>query len=578
MTGVYSMWSPNYRAASRQEMFDAAMEQPLSITSTLLDQAKGGVLESFGLGTAIREAQLPEEAPTVPGITTEPGGRNFLNARRERPEELEARRADMGALDADAYKASAWFRDDVPWDAGMTEARAAALATMYDAKRVREFYAQKRPISAFFGNLAGQAVDPINYIPIAGPAVKAAALARFGKVGGVAAASSLDAAANTAVFGIGTAGERAKFGDDVSWETTVSQIATAALIGGAFGTIVGAVGRRRDARLVAETEQSLSTLRTTQEARIALNEGIDAIVRGEDVRLSPNATDPMARVAEQINPTRSPDLFAPLERQDLYRSTAVGRVIDNRAAHIADFETAMRGEVLATDPDLAARFRAAEEKFNAAQDKVAAIEEQLAARKQSDAVALIDQPSAERVRAIEAELAKKPSARRAAELESERDTIVESLGPDQVASAESDFRIKPQKQAKQARSALAAARQEFSKVRREADAIASKLDAVSSLRNRSSIDTSTARPEPVPEGIKKAEAAIAKSDDSKALATQYRVDPETGAFQEEADIKQLAAEGRFTGQDAETMAQAQADFETGAAYAEALKSVAGCML
>jgi hypothetical protein len=44
----------------------------------------------------------------------------------------------------------------------------------------------------------------------------------------------LDAAANTAAFGIATSGERAKFGDDVSWLATDSQIAMAALIGSAF--------------------------------------------------------------------------------------------------------------------------------------------------------------------------------------------------------------------------------------------------------------------------------------------------------------------------------------------------------
>jgi hypothetical protein len=47
----------------------------------------------------------------------------------------------------------------------MTDDRAAALAEMDDTAKVREFYAQKRPVTAFIGNLAGSATDPINYFP-----------------------------------------------------------------------------------------------------------------------------------------------------------------------------------------------------------------------------------------------------------------------------------------------------------------------------------------------------------------------------------------------------------------------------
>jgi hypothetical protein len=92
------------------------------------------------------------------------------------------------------------------------------------------------------------------------------------------------------------------------------------------------------------------------------------------------------------------------------------------------------------------------------------------------------------------------------------------------------------------------------------------------------IDTTAARPEPTPEGVKRAEASVAKPEDTKALAAQYSVDPATGAFPEEADVAQLAAEGRLTAEDTVTLAQAHADYETGASFAEALKSVAGCLI
>jgi hypothetical protein len=92
------------------------------------------------------------------------------------------------------------------------------------------------------------------------------------------------------------------------------------------------------------------------------------------------------------------------------------------------------------------------------------------------------------------------------------------------------------------------------------------------------IDTTAARPEPRSEGVKQAEASVAKPENTKALAAQFSVDPNTGSFPEEADVAQLATEGRLTEQDAVTLAQAEADYQTGSAFAEALKSVAGCLL
>jgi hypothetical protein len=79
-------------------------------------------------------------------------------------------------------------------------------------------------------------------------------------------------------------------------------------------------------------------------------------------------------------------------------------------------------------------------------------------------------------------------------------------------------------------------------------------------------------------GIEDAAKAIAKPDDYKALANQYRVNPETGSFDEEVDIAQLGVEGRLTEEDAAVLADAQAAYDDGAAYGEALKSVAGCLI
>lgn len=573
--GIYSFRAgPTYRGATRQEMFEAAMDQPLSLTSTLMDQAKSGVLESFGLGTAIKEFTVPEEAPTVPGVHVEPGDRNFLNATRETPEQLAARRQSMGAMDEDQYKASPYFREGIPYDPGMTETRAAALASMYDAKKVREFYAQKRPVSAFIGSLAGQALDPINYVPVAGPLVKGAAVARAGKIGGAAIHSAVDAAANTALFGIATSGERAKYGDDVSWQSTVSQIATAALIGSAFGALSGAIGKRVDARRVSEAEQRLATLKTTQEARIALNEGIDALVRGEDIRLSPNSTEPMARVAGEIPPTLPkveggieppvPDGFVRIYHSGSVGEGETGRWVSTNRQYAADY----RGDLPLHYLDIPAddpRINNADIpeqgvkegftfNFETTPQEAAQLKEISRVQPPADLVS----PSAPPTNAVEARAIPGDSSlnRTASWVLRDKETkaaVMETFDPEVVERLNTD--------------------------KYEAVPIGQYLGEINGkAKPAPAIDTTAARPEPAPEGIKQAESAVAKPENTKALAEQYRVDPQTGAFPEEAELAQLATEGRLQEGDVAALAQASADFETSTAYAEALKSVAGCLL
>lgn len=597
--GVYSFRpGPTYRAASAGEQYAAAFDMPLSVSSTLGEQFKGGILDSLGLGTAIREVQLPDEAPTTPAVTMQgPDGQPItlpdtpqmrrratvqgFDLQPETPAQFDQRRREAGALAEDQYKASPYFREGVKWDMGMTQDRAAALADAYDAKRVREYFASKRPFTAFIGNIAGQAIDPINYIPIAGPVVKAASVAKFGRIAGGAAVGALDAAANTALASGVTYNARQSMGDEITWQSTISDIAMSALIGSAFGTISGAIDARRSSRLAEarkSAEAQLATLKNTQDARIALNGAIDGLARGEDVVLPANAADAVQSIANRSNPVWSPEMFASIDRQGLFSSTSVGRFMDNRPALVQDAEAVIRNQALATDPTLSARYSAAEARFNQAQEAVAAIEEPLAARRQSDTLALVDEASAARMAAIEDELAGNVPANRRAQLEAERDMITESIGPDALAKAESDFRIGPQKQAKAARKALTTARQEFSKVRREADTIAERIRAENRVRYQASVDTSAPRPEPLPVGRPEAEARVAKPETYKEATEQYRVNADDGSYLEQGDIDQLRTEGRMTADDEAALVEADQTYENGVAYGEALKAVAGCFI
>ncbi|TIQ25055.1 hypothetical protein [Mesorhizobium sp.] len=593
----FTRFPAQYEGATRAALLHSALKQPLSVFSTLTESAKKDVLQSYGLGTLLREAQLPEEAPTEQGIvvgpegsqTTVPNSRtlqrritafgDLANVRQETAPELEQRRRDAGALNEDQYKASAFYRKDIPYDPGMTEARAAALAEMDDARKVREHYASKRPLAAFIGGMSGQALDPINYIPVAGPAVRAAAIARYGKVAGTAAFSALDAAANTAVFGLATAGERAKFGDDVSWQSTVSQIATAALIGSAFGAIGGAVGRRVDARARTEAETRLSTLKTTQEARIALNEGIDALVRGEDIRLSPNATGPISRIAGDVarNTTFTPEPALITKSATISDVAESLRVVKEQHPELDPVTSPSKFDALLIADLQAKGFDGVDSQspagpvplnFDPATVDVPEmvigpngrpIEAALNPTSPAYGRMLIAHAEA-RLPALQKQLAK---ANRPHNLL--RGKLVRNLSGNWISQDLAAF-VDPIGTIERYQGLPERIRYlEEEKARGEA-IVAGK------------VDTTQATPEPLPAGLAEAQARIAKAEDAKALAAQYRVDHNTGAYDEEAEIAHLATTGRLTEQDLQTLADADRDFEQADAFGEAMKSLATCLI
>ncbi|RWM62490.1 hypothetical protein [Mesorhizobium sp.] len=568
----FTRFPAQYEGASRAALMHSALKQPLSLFSTLTESAKKEALQSYGLGTLLREAQLPEEAPTVPGITADPGERDFLKSRRETPQELGARRQSMGAYDEDQYKASPYFRKDIPYDPGMTEARAAALADMDDARKVREHYASKRPLAAFIGGMGGQALDPINYIPVAGPLVKAAAVAKAGKIAGGALHAGLDAAANTAVFGIATAGQRAKFGDDVSWQSTVSQIATAALIGSAFGAIGGVVGRRVDARVMSEAESRLATLKTTQEARIALNEGIDAIVRGEDIKLSPNATGPISRVAADVakNSAFTPEP-APVTKSATISDVAESlRVVKEQHPELDPVTSPSKFDALLI-ADLQAKG------FDGVDSQAPAGPVPL-----NFDPATVDVP----------EMVIGPNGR---PIEAALNPTSPAYGRMLIAEAEARLPELQQRLAKlnRAHNRLRAKLEQNSFL----SGIADPLGTIERSRNlpelvsyyegqkargeaivAGKVDTTQATPEPLPDGLAEAQARIAKADTPRDLAEQYGVDLATGNFAEMADIEQLRSMGRLTAEDEAALADAAVAFDTAEAYGNAMKAALVCLV
>lgn len=286
---------PTFNTWDRQQQIGIALDRPFTFGEAVGENFVQGILDSFGLGTVVRENMVPELADGRPYT------RAGLGIRLRTQEELE-RTSLSRAITKEQYEASPNFRTDVPWEQGMTDERAAALASLYDKKKVREFFSQKQPIAMFLGQLGGQALDPVNYVPVFSDGVRAAAVARMGSITGRAMLSASEAAINTAAFGVATREARAKYGDNVSWEAMTTEIAMSAIIGGLFGAGVGVIARGADKRAMAlnRVQPRLETLGNVMQARAAINDAVAGLVDNAEVRLNPNSVGVIERMADQV--------------------------------------------------------------------------------------------------------------------------------------------------------------------------------------------------------------------------------------------------------------------------------------
>lgn len=301
---------PNWRTLSDADLFERARNLPTSYGRMALEQVKESAITSYGLGTALREAQTPPRVPTdaeIPAPLPPRAGSvespEAYARRRAREAVTGERRKELGAITKEEWEASPSYRKAIPYDTGMTRDRAAALAAWNDEAEYRRSLIERGPKGIFSGALqfgsmfAGSALDPINYVPMASQAMRAAAMSRFGTVGGSALVGSADAAANTALFGLLTRQNRASFGDDVTWQAMASDIAMGALVGAAFGGGVGAYQRW-------QTNRSLHDLQRVQEARMALDDAIGDLVQGRPPSLPQDA----ARLVADLRDVQFPHL------------------------------------------------------------------------------------------------------------------------------------------------------------------------------------------------------------------------------------------------------------------------------
>lgn len=300
--------APTFDLATREDTMQAAMDMPFSPLQTIAQGAQTG-FQSTSIGQMVRGATTPagNEMPTITG--------NPLIDAMNAPANIRAGIEGVGRLlsgqpnppmsQAD-YEASPYFRKGVPWDPGMTEDRAASLATQFDQTQARNYFGQKSPVYSFLGNFLGGAADPINFIPVFGEAAHAAAAARFGILGSIGMASS-EAALNTAALDLMTAQNRARYGDDVSWQATINDIAFSALAGAVLTPLVHGGIKAFDTlssigaeRAKAAVQSRAETVPNMAQARDVLNDSITSMATTGDVRLTPASEDTVRSMAADV--------------------------------------------------------------------------------------------------------------------------------------------------------------------------------------------------------------------------------------------------------------------------------------
>lgn len=557
------------------------------------------LITSPGLGTFIRESSTPDAIPsrdvvTPPELTMrdplagpprlgEDGPVRFApppGTFLETESEYQQRRKDAGALSPDEWKASPSFREGIPYDPGMTADRAAALASWYDASKARQDVINRGPggvlgTSLWIGGmLAGAALDPVNYIPIFGPEVRAAQIARFGRYAGSALTSAADAMLNTAATSAITAGTRASFGDDVSWQGFLTDIALSAVIGGAFGAATARWEGWQASRSANALEQVVA-------ARRALNDAVGDVLHGRPIEVTPAVAEAVEKTVRDLEPTR----------QQLARENP-GEVIAMRLRQSAP-------DLIDRDASLAQAERINREALDEINAELGDREVYGPVRRAIIEAEQAQAEQAQKVARLEAALAKTDSKKQRVKLQEQIDALRAEAPPPAAAVdpdvlARMQFLEESRTLRQQALDQVLAQRAEITPAleAKRAEVTAAYWDEV---KRQPLAQAAAPTPEAVVQGLVppaerpvvaappaeapdpaaiRAAATVGKP--AKDLAEQFGIDPKTGEFVEQAEFDQLVDMGRVTADEAAAVERATALKQQTDAYAKALEAAAIC--
>lgn len=323
-TRIFTGGGGNVHGMTQHDMFERTQNySPRTLTQQLGASIGTGFRESIGIGTVIRESELP-------ALTEEPALRQTLGALGPQATayydmatgraltEIVRSARQLGApddasekffnehgvkpekpLSESEFNESAYAREDIKWAPGMTVGRAQALSEAYDEAQIEEHLSRNAPWSNVAGQFLGAALDPVNYVPFVAGANATRLTARLGTIGARIATASADATVNTAVFNVATQGTREQLGDDVSFEAFANDVALAALTGGVFGAALGVLGKQLSPSAQIAARDTLATVENTNIAKAVMNNAIHNIIHNDRAVLSPAAVKLMDDAVEK---------------------------------------------------------------------------------------------------------------------------------------------------------------------------------------------------------------------------------------------------------------------------------------
>lgn len=215
------------------------------------------------------------------------------------------------AIPKEQWESSRDYRPGLEYDLGMTQPRAEALAANFDQRQWREALIARSNAGlggqalGLAASLTGAALDPTNYVPILGPASKAAAVARFGTIAGNLALHGAEAATNTLLFEpLTVAGER-QAGQSVGWQDVAADVVLNGAAGAIFGGLPAGFLERR-----AATRQAALKLRMDgfQQRLEAVNAASEQLSREAPVDVGPFVQREAAYRRELMGSTALPTL------------------------------------------------------------------------------------------------------------------------------------------------------------------------------------------------------------------------------------------------------------------------------
>lgn len=215
-------------------------------------------------------------------------------------------RTETPILSENEWKASEFYRAEIPYDGRMTPARAQAKAEVFDENAYRRWLIDRSPtglrsVAGFGAEMLGGAPDPINFLPIAGPAAKAAIIARAAKVLGPKAGRVAATAAIQGAEGVAGAAaaqpflipSKAQFGDDTSYSEAALDIAFAGLFGGSLGAAHGGWTAWRG-------HGAVDDMAARQAGADLLSQAAGDLAAGRPVSLAPEALNATAQLRRQV--------------------------------------------------------------------------------------------------------------------------------------------------------------------------------------------------------------------------------------------------------------------------------------